>query len=263
MGSDATLASLPRLAQTERLHRSSPNDRGRLARYRRSPACAAETPVELAPGLLFWTESSALSRQSTPFATTGPQQGREWLSAKPVWPWAIRTRVQSEVQGIGLMREGTTEKPSFPLPPLELFGRRAPLIPPPRRHRHRCYGIRAPDAPLRAQINALAGVPKSSTAPLVTATETETAPIAAQITAAGASCARSSRTWASRHHRRLSYRPGVHGCARWPMPSRARPTRKANRHRATNSSSASPDQGRTRTFRINVGKDCLHAGTRR
>ena len=61
------------------------------------------------------------------------------------------------------------------------------LIPPPRRHRHRYYGVLAPNAPLRAQVTALVGVPESPTTPLVTATETETEPIAAQITAPGAS----------------------------------------------------------------------------
>ena len=39
---------------------------------------------------------------------------------------------------------------------------------------------------LRAQVTALARVPKSPATPLVTATETETDPVAAQITAAGA-----------------------------------------------------------------------------
>jgi hypothetical protein len=74
---------------------------------------------------------------------------------------------------------------SLMLTPLERFERLAALIPPPRRHRHRYYGVLAPNAPLRAQVTALAGVPESPTAPLVTATETE--PIAAQITAPGAS----------------------------------------------------------------------------
>jgi len=43
------------------------------------------------------------------------------------------------------------------LTPLELIERLAALIPPPRRHRHRYYGVLAPNAPLRAQVTALAG----------------------------------------------------------------------------------------------------------
>jgi len=46
---------------------------------------------------------------------------------------------------------------SLLLTPLELIERLAALIPPPRRHRHRYYGVLAPNAPLRAAVTALAG----------------------------------------------------------------------------------------------------------
>ena len=55
------------------------------------------------------------------------------------------------------------------LTPLELIERLAALIPPPRRHRHRDYGELAPNAPLRAQVIVLAGVPDCTLA----AAETE------------------------------------------------------------------------------------------
>jgi hypothetical protein len=42
------------------------------------------------------------------------------------------------------------------LTPLELIERLAALIPPPRIHRHRYHGVLAPNAPLRAQVIALA-----------------------------------------------------------------------------------------------------------
>ena len=44
----------------------------------------------------------------------------------------------------------------LPLTPLELIERLAALIPPPCRHRHRYYGVLAPNAPLRAAVTALA-----------------------------------------------------------------------------------------------------------
>ncbi|HAY28228.1 MAG TPA: hypothetical protein DIT03_11150 [Candidatus Accumulibacter sp.] len=47
--------------------------------------------------------------------------------------------------------------------------RLAALIPLPRRHRHRYYGVLAPNAPLRAQVTALAGVPDGR--PAAAATE--------------------------------------------------------------------------------------------
>lgn len=43
------------------------------------------------------------------------------------------------------------------LTPLELLDRLAALIPPPRRHRHRYFGVLAPNSPLRAEVSALAG----------------------------------------------------------------------------------------------------------
>jgi hypothetical protein len=42
------------------------------------------------------------------------------------------------------------------LSPLELIGRIAALVPPPRQHRHRYYGVLAPNAPLRPAVTAMA-----------------------------------------------------------------------------------------------------------
>jgi hypothetical protein len=49
--------------------------------------------------------------------------------------------------------DGHTERV---LSPLDLIGRLAALLPPPRRHRHRYHGVWAPNAPLRAAVTALA-----------------------------------------------------------------------------------------------------------
>ena len=42
------------------------------------------------------------------------------------------------------------------LTPLELIGRIAALVPPPRTHRHRYFGVLAPNSPLRAAVTAMA-----------------------------------------------------------------------------------------------------------
>ena len=44
------------------------------------------------------------------------------------------------------------------LTPLELIDRIAALVPPPRTHRHRYFGVLAPNSPLRAAVTALAGI---------------------------------------------------------------------------------------------------------
>jgi hypothetical protein len=45
------------------------------------------------------------------------------------------------------------------LTPLELIDKIAALIPPPRAHRHRYYGVLAPNSPMRAAVTALAPMP--------------------------------------------------------------------------------------------------------
>jgi len=51
------------------------------------------------------------------------------------------------------------------LTPMQLLDGLAALIPPPRRHRHRTYGVLAPIAPLRAAVTALAQPAKVAAAP--------------------------------------------------------------------------------------------------
>ena len=61
------------------------------------------------------------------------------------------------------------------LTPLELIDKIAALIPPPRAHRHRYYGVLAPNSPLRTAVTALASMPVVAPLPVV-ATETEVPP---------------------------------------------------------------------------------------
>jgi len=46
------------------------------------------------------------------------------------------------------------------LTPLELIDKIAALIPPPRAHRHRYYGVLAPNSPMRAAVTAMAPLPE-------------------------------------------------------------------------------------------------------
>ena len=54
------------------------------------------------------------------------------------------------------------------LTPLELIARIAALVPPPRTHRHRYFGVLAPNSPLRAAVTAMAQPPTRQTEPATT-----------------------------------------------------------------------------------------------
>ena len=51
---------------------------------------------------------------------------------------------------------GSDKRDELHLTPLELIVRVAALVPPPRTHRHRFFGVLAPNSPLRAAVTALA-----------------------------------------------------------------------------------------------------------
>ena len=51
----------------------------------------------------------------------------------------------------------------LPRTPLELIERIAALVPPPRTHRHRYFGVLAPNSPLRAAVTAMAAAPAQPT----------------------------------------------------------------------------------------------------
>ncbi len=62
------------------------------------------------------------------------------------------------------------------LTPLELIDRIAALVPPPRTHRHRYFGVLAPNSPLRAAVTALAAPAQPATAQPQPSTTGEGAP---------------------------------------------------------------------------------------
>jgi putative transposase len=124
------------------------------------------------------------------------------------------------------------------LTPLELLDRLAALVPPPRIHRHRDFGVLAPNAPLRAAVTALAlaAATTSSHAPnpqpaaepahrraaryawaRLLARIYEVFPLVCPLCGAEMRiialipwpCARSMCTWANPPRRRASRRPGA------------------------------------------------------
>ena len=76
--------------------------------------------------------------------------------ARPVFALERLRQIDPEHLVYESFKPGPGGSVSLLLTPLELIERLAALIPPPRRHRHRYYGVLAPNAPLRAAVTALA-----------------------------------------------------------------------------------------------------------
>jgi hypothetical protein len=106
-----------------------------------------------------WEHGGGFSVDASVRIEAADRAGRERLlryCARP--PFALdRLR---ELDPERLLYEGTKPGPggSGPLllTPLELLDRLAALVPPPRIHRHRYFGVLAPHSPLRAAVTALA-----------------------------------------------------------------------------------------------------------
>ena len=79
------------------------------------------------------------------------------------------------------------------LTPLELIERIAALVPPPRTHRHRYFGVLAPNSPLRAAVTAMAmpAVAQQATAQTARAVTEAGAPSATSLGHCGSTYARS------------------------------------------------------------------------
>jgi hypothetical protein len=100
--------------------------------------------------------------------------------ARPAFALERLREIDAEHLVYESLKPGPGGSISLMLTPLELIERLAALIPPPRRHRHRYYGVLAPNARLRGQVIALAGVPDGT--PAATATESIAATAAPSVT---------------------------------------------------------------------------------
>ncbi len=91
------------------------------------------------------------------------KEGRERLFRYCARPLYASERLEWDAQHeqvcYRLNKPGPQGQMMLRLSPSEFFDRIAALIPPPRRHRHRYFGVLAPNAPLRAVVTARAGLP--------------------------------------------------------------------------------------------------------
>ncbi len=112
-----------------------------------------------------WEHGGGFSLDASVRIEGADRQGLERLlryCARPAFALERLREIDAEHLVYESVKPGPGGSVSLMLTPLERFERLAALIPPPRRHRHRYYGVLAPNAPLRAQVTALAGVPDST-----------------------------------------------------------------------------------------------------
>ena len=109
-----------------------------------------------------WDHGGGFSLNAAVRIDGADQAGRERLlryCARP--PFALDHLHQHDAEH--LRYDIPKPRPGRPsalvLTPLELIDKVAALVPPPRVHRHRYYGVLAPNAALRAAVTALAPLP--------------------------------------------------------------------------------------------------------
>jgi hypothetical protein len=104
-----------------------------------------------------WEHGGGFSLDAGVRIEAADRQGLERLLrywARPVFGLEPLREIDAEHLVYESVKAGPGGSVSLMLTPLELIERLAALIPPPRRHRHRYYGVLAPNAPLRAQVHA-------------------------------------------------------------------------------------------------------------
>ncbi|MBK8387361.1 MAG: transposase [Candidatus Accumulibacter sp.] len=130
-----------------------------------------------------WAHGGGFSLDASVRIEAADRQGLERLlrdCARPAFALERLREIDAEHLVYESVKPGPGGSISLMLTPLELINRLAALIPPPRRHRHRYYGVLAPNAPLRGQVTALAGVPDGT--PAADATESIAATAAPSVT---------------------------------------------------------------------------------
>lgn len=137
--------------------------------------------LEVAEEMDAWDHGGGFSLDAGVRIEADNRSGLERLlryCARPVFALERLRQIDPEHLVYESLKPGPGGSVSRLLTPLELIDRLAALIPPPRRHRRRYYGVLAPNAPLRAVVTALAA---NDEAPLPTAI-TEVPPTSASGT---------------------------------------------------------------------------------
>ena len=117
----------------------------------RSPVgvCSKRTPPERVLGTRRWIQPRCRRIEAN------DRSGLERLlryCARPVFALERLRQIDAEHLVYESIKSGHGGSVGLLLTPLELIERLAALIPPPRRHRHRYYGVLAPNAPRRAAV---------------------------------------------------------------------------------------------------------------
>lgn len=120
---------------------------------------------EVAEEMASWDHGGGFSLDAGVRIEAEDRSGLERLlryCARPVFTLERLRQVAPEHLVYESIKPGPGGSVSLLLTPLERIDRLAALIPPPRRHRHRHYGVLAPNAPLRAAVTALAAKDEAS-----------------------------------------------------------------------------------------------------
>jgi hypothetical protein len=115
---------------------------------------------EVVATMLAWRHSGGFSLDASVRLAAWDRQGLERLArycARPSFAGARLDRLNDETLAYRLKKPLADGSTCLYLTPLELLTRLAALIPPPRQHRTRYYGVFAPNAGLRQAVIATAG----------------------------------------------------------------------------------------------------------
>ena len=126
-------------------------------------------PADDARAMGQWEHGGGFSVDASVRVEATDRAGRERLlryCARPPFALDRLRELDSDHLAYDNPRPGPGAPATLVLTPLELLDRLAPLVPPPRIHGHRYFGVLAPNSPLRPAVTALA--PAAAAAPPAT-----------------------------------------------------------------------------------------------